>query len=287
MTAPTFVLTLACPDRAGIVHAVSGLLVEQHGNILESQQFDDVAEDRFFMRVRFAVDAPPSADLLETLRAAFTPVAERFAMSWELWGATAPYRTLILVSKFSHCLNDLLFRWSKEALQIDVVGVVSNHLDCETMTKSYGVPYHHIPVTPETKAESEARLLDLVDSLDVDLVVLARYMQVLSDDTCRALEGRAINIHHSFLPSFKGARPYHQAFDRGVKLVGATAHYVTADLDEGPIIEQDVMRVDHRFDPAELAAAGRDVESQVLSRAVRWHAESRVLRNGHKTVVFR
>ncbi|MGA8995921.1 MAG: formyltetrahydrofolate deformylase [Nocardioidaceae bacterium] len=287
MTAPTFVLTLACPDRAGIVHAVSGLLVEQHGNILESQQFDDVAEDRFFMRVRFAVDAPPSADLLETLRAAFTPVAERFAMSWELWGATAPYRTLILVSKFSHCLNDLLFRWSKEALQIDVVGVVSNHLDCETMTKSYGVPYHHIPVTPETKAESEARLLDLVDSLDVDLVVLARYMQVLSDDTCRALEGRAINIHHSFLPSFKGARPDHQAFDRGVKLVGATAHYVTADLDEGPIIEQDVMRVDHRFDPAELAAAGRDVESQVLSRAVRWHAESRVLRNGHKTVVFR
>jgi len=290
-SSPTFVLTLACPDRPGIVHAVTGLLVEHHGNILESQQFDDLGDERFFMRVRFGVEDPAAGHdaqaLLARLRDAFAPVAERFSMTWELWLATAPYRTLILVSKFSHCLNDLLFRWSKQALQIDVVGVVSNHLDCETMVKSHGVPYHHIPVTPDTKADAEAQMLALVDSLDVDLVVLARYMQVLSDDTCRALEGRAINIHHSFLPSFKGARPYHQAFDRGVKLVGATAHYVTADLDEGPIIEQDVMRVDHRFDAAELAAAGRDVESQVLSRAVRWHAESRVLVNGHKTVVFR
>jgi formyltetrahydrofolate deformylase len=284
----SYVLTIVCPDRAGIVHAVTGMLVEQGGNILESQQFDDVAEGRFFMRVRFEVaSSPGGAEGLESLRAAFTPVGERFEMTWELWEATAPYRTLILVSKFSHCLNDLLFRWSNEALQIDVVGVVSNHLDCEALTKSYGVPYHHIPVTPETKADAEAQMLGLVDSLDVDLVVLARYMQVLTDETCRALEGRAINIHHSFLPSFKGARPYHQAFDRGVKLVGATAHYVTGDLDEGPIIEQDVMRVDHRYDPASLAAAGRDVESQVLSRAVRWHAESRVLLNGHKTVVFR
>ncbi|HEX5560015.1 MAG TPA: formyltetrahydrofolate deformylase [Nocardioidaceae bacterium] len=287
-SAPTFVLTLLCPDRPGLVHAVTGLLVEQHANILESQQFDDLAEDRFFMRVKFAVDsASPVPELLETLRSAFAGVAERFSMTWELWDATAPYRTLILVSKFSHCLNDLLFRWSRDALQIDVAGVVSNHLDCEAMVKSYGVPYHHIPVTPETKADAERQMLGLVDSLDVHLVVLARYMQVISDDTCRALEGRAINIHHSFLPSFKGARPYHQAFDRGVKLVGATAHYVTADLDEGPIIEQDVMRVDHRYGPTELAAAGRDVESQVLSRAVRWHAESRVLLNGHKTVVFR
>jgi formyltetrahydrofolate deformylase len=280
----TFVLTLLCPDRAGIVHAVSGMLVEHDGNILESQQFDDLAEDRFFMRVKFAVEGP---DTVETLRAAFAPIAERFAMTWELWEAAAPYRTLILVSKFSHCLNDLLFRWSKESLQIDPVGIVSNHLDCEPLARSYGVPYHHIPVTPETKADAEAQMLALVESEGVDLVVLARYMQVLSDDTCRALEGRAINIHHSFLPSFKGARPYHQAFDRGVKLVGATAHYVTADLDEGPIIEQDVMRVDHGYDAAALAAAGRDVESQVLSRAVRWHAESRVLLNGHKTVVFR
>jgi len=283
----TFVLTLLCPDRPGIVHAVSGLLVEHGGNILESQQYDDLAEDRFFMRVRFAVEG--GADL-ETLRAAFAPVAQRFAMTWELWLASSPYRTLILVSRFSHCLNDLLFRWSKEALNIDVVGVVSNHLDCAALAASYDVPYHHIPVVTgdaDSKAAAEAEMLGLVESLDVDLVVLARYMQVLSDETCRALEGRAINIHHSFLPSFKGARPYHQAFDRGVKLVGATAHYVTADLDEGPIIEQDVMRVDHGYDAAALAAAGRDVESQVLSRAVRWHAESRVLLNGHKTVVFR
>jgi len=284
---PTFVLTLLCPDRPGIVHAVTGLLVEHGGNIHESQQYDDLAEDRFFMRVRFAVDS--GADL-DTLRAAFAPVAERFAMTWELWLASSPYRTLILVSRFSHCLNDLLFRWSKESLNIDVVGVLSNHLDCASLAASYDVPYHHVPVTTgdaASKAAAEAQMLELVDSLDVDLVVLARYMQVLSDDTCRALAGKAINIHHSFLPSFKGARPYHQAFDRGVKLVGATAHYVTADLDEGPIIEQDVMRVDHGYDAAALAAAGRDVESQVLSRAVRWHAESRVLLNGHKTVVFR
>ncbi len=295
MTAPaapaaasTFVLTLLCPDRPGIVHAVSGLLVEQHGNILESQQYDDLAEHRFFMRVRFAVDGSPGGEAgLAALRAAFAPVAEQFGMTWELWLAASPYRTLILVSKFSHCLNDLLFRWSKESLNVDVVGIVSNHLDCRALAASYDVPYHHVPVTPETKADAEATMLGLVDSLDVDLVVLARYMQVLSDDTCRALSGKAINIHHSFLPSFKGARPYHQAFDRGVKLVGATAHYVTADLDEGPIIEQDVMRVDHGYGAAALAAAGRDVESQVLSRAVRWHAESRVLLNGHKTVVFR
>ena len=279
---PAFVLTLTCPDRAGIVHAVSGLLVEHGGNILESQQFGDSAEDRFFMRVRFT--APTT---LEALRSAFAPVAERWGMDWELWAADAPYRTLILVSKFSHCLNDLLFRWSSGSLQVDVVGVVSNHPDCEALVKSYGVPYHHVPVTPETKAGAEATLLGLVESLDVDLVVLARYMQVLTDEICRKLSGKAINIHHSFLPSFKGARPYHQAFDRGVKLVGATAHYVTGDLDEGPIIEQDVMRVTHAYDAAELAAAGRDVESQVLSRAVRWHAETRILLNGHKTVVFR
>ena len=286
---PSFVLTLLCPDRAGIVHAVTGLLVQWHGNILESQQFGDLAESRFFMRVKFAVDDPGQSgeDLLASLREEFAPVAERFEMDWNLWEAAAPYRTLILVSKFSHCLNDLLFRSSRQALQIDVAGVVSNHPDCEPMAKSYGVPYHHIPVTPETKAAAEAEMLALVDSLDVHLVVLARYMQVLSDDMCRALEGRAINIHHSLLPSFKGARPYHQAFDRGVKLVGATAHYVTGDLDEGPIIEQDVMRVTHAYDAAELAAAGRDVESQVLSRAVRWHSETRVLLNGSKTVVFR
>jgi formyltetrahydrofolate deformylase len=288
-TMTSYVLTIVCPDRAGIVHAVTGMLVEHGGNILESQQFDDVAEDRFFMRVRFEVEGAEAdgSATLEALRAAFAPVAERFAMTWELWDATAPYRTLILVSKFSHCLNDLLFRAANGSLQIDVAGIVSNHPDCRSLAEWYGVPYHHIPVTPETKAEAESKMLGLVESLGVDLVVLARYMQVLTDETCRALEGRAINIHHSFLPSFKGARPYHQAFARGVKLVGATAHYVTADLDEGPIIEQDVIRVDHGYDAASLAAAGRDVESQVLSRAVRWHAESRVLLNGHRTVVFR
>jgi formyltetrahydrofolate deformylase len=283
-TPSSYVLTLVCPDRPGIVHAVTGMLVGHDGNIVESQQYGDWSVGRWFMRIRFSVDPDPG---VETLRHAFAPVAERFEMTWELWEATARYRTLILVSKFSHCLNDLLFRWHKDALQIDIVGIVSNHLDCRGFADDYEVPFHHVPVTPETKPEAEAKMLGLVDSLDIDLVVLARYMQVLSDETCRALEGRAINIHHSFLPSFKGARPYHQAFDRGVKLVGATAHYVTADLDEGPIIEQDVVRVDHGYDAAALAAAGRDVESQVLSRAVRWHAESRVLLNGHKTVVFR
>jgi len=260
-------------------------LVEQTGNIIQSQQFGDADTGRFFLRVHFEVAA--SGIDLESLRGAFAEVGERFSMEWELWTAGAPYRTLIMVSKFGHCLNDLLFRWSSGSVQIDVVGVLSNHPDCERLVASYGVPFHHVPVTPDTKADAEKRMLELVEAEGVDLVVLARYMQVLSDDTCRRLAGKAINIHHSFLPSFKGARPYHQAFDRGVKLVGATAHYVTGDLDEGPIIEQDVMRVDHRFDAAELAAAGRDVESQVLSRAVRWHAESRVLLNGSKTVVFR
>ncbi len=282
---PRYVLTLDCPDRPGIVHAVTGALLTRQGNIVESQQFDDLDEGRFFLRVLFT--APAERGGLEDIRGDLAVVAQQFAMTWELWDAAAPYRTLILVSSFSHCLNDLLFRWSNQALNVDVAGVVSNHATCQALVESYGVPFHHVPVSAETKPAAEARLLELVGELDIDLVVLARYMQVLSDETCRALEGRTINIHHSFLPSFKGARPYHQAFDRGVKLVGATAHYVTADLDEGPIIEQDVLRVDHRLSATELVAAGRDVECQVLSRAVRWHAESRVLRNGHKTVVFR
>jgi len=280
---PAYVLTLTCPDRPGIVHAVSGVLAEQGGNIVESQQFGDEREQRFFMRVRFTAPATST----ETLRAGFAAVADRFAMRWELGEATAPCRTLVLVSRADHCLNDLLFRWRTGTLQIEVAAVVSNHRDCEDLVASYGVPFPHVPVTPQSKPAAEARLLELVSALQVDLVVLARYMQVLSDETCRRLEGRAINIHHSFLPSFKGARPYHQAFDRGVKLIGATAHYVTADLDEGPIIEQDVVRVDHNDDPRALVAAGSDVEAQVLARAVRWHAERRVLLNGHRTVVFR
>jgi len=280
-----YVLILDCPDVPGIVHAVSGFLVTHSGNIVESQQFDDRLNDRFFMRVRFeTLDGDPG---LEQLRSGFTAVAERFGMTWHLWDARSPYRTLIMVSKFGHCLNDLLFRWSVGSLQIEIPAIVSNHPDLAPLAASYGIDFHHIPVTPDTKADAEEQLIGLVDSLRIDLVVLARYMQVLSDDLCKQLDGRAINIHHSFLPSFKGAKPYHQAFERGVKLVGATAHYVTADLDEGPIIEQDVTRVDHSFTSEQLVAAGRDVECQVLSRAVRWHAETRVLRNGNRTVVFR
>jgi formyltetrahydrofolate deformylase len=280
-----FVLTVRCPDQPGIVHAVSGYLLEHSGNIIQSQQFGDAETGRFFMRVH--VETTDPAVSLESLRTGFSSVADRFAMTWELWTAGAPYRTLILVSRFGHCLNDLLFRTSTGALQIEIPAIVSNHRDFERLADSYGIAFHHIPVTPDTKADAERRLLDLVDELGIHLVVLARYMQVLSDPTCQALSGRAINIHHSFLPSFKGARPYHQAHHRGVKLIGATAHYVTSDLDEGPIIEQDVARVDHSFTPEQLVSAGRDVESQVLSRAVRWHSETRVMLNGSKTVVFR
>ncbi|HET8560427.1 MAG TPA: formyltetrahydrofolate deformylase [Marmoricola sp.] len=280
-----FVLTIVCPDRPGIVHAVTGFLVRHGGNIIESQQFDDRLADRFFMRIDFEVeDATVTADLL---RAEFTEVADAFAMDYQLWDAKAPYRTLVMVSKQLHCLNDLLFRHSTGSLQVDIPVVVSNHLDAEPLVKSYGIDFVHLPVTPGTKAEAEHRLLALVEERGIHLVVLARYMQVLSDELCRRLSGRVINIHHSFLPSFKGAKPYHQAFERGVKLVGATAHYVTADLDEGPIIEQDVIRVDHAHTQDQLVAAGRDVEAQVLSRAVRWHSESRVLLNGNRTVVFR
>ena len=280
-----FVIVIDCPDRPGIVHAVSGFLVEHGGNIVESQQFGDRLNGRFFMRIDFSM-ADDSATV-ESLRAAFAEVAQRFEMSFELWETAAPYRTLIMVSKQLHCLNDLLFRASTGSLQIEIPVVVSNHLDAEPLVRSYGIDFRHIPVTAETKPDAEAELLKLHDDLGIHLVVLARYMQVLSDDACRALSGQAINIHHSFLPSFKGAKPYHQAFDRGVKLIGATAHYVTADLDEGPIIEQDVIRVDHNHDQDQLVAAGRDVEAQVLSRAVRWHSESRVLLDGHRTVVFR
>ena len=279
-----YVLVLSCPDRPGIVHAVTAFLMARGGDIRESQQFGDRRQGRFFMRIDFEVDHPTSA---EELRSGFAPTAERFEMTYELWSATAPYRTLILVSKQLHCLNDLLFRQSTGSLQIEVAGVVSNHTDAEPLVKSYGLDFHHLPVSPETKAGAEQAMLRLVDDLGIHLIVLARYMQILSDEVCRRLDGRVINIHHSFLPSFKGARPYHQAFDRGVKLVGATAHYVTPDLDEGPIIEQDVIRVDHTYSAEQLVAAGQDVEAQVLSRAVRWHSQTRVLLNGDRTVVFR
>ncbi|MFJ8545861.1 formyltetrahydrofolate deformylase [Streptomyces sp. NPDC093586] len=280
-----YVLTLSCPDQAGLVHAVTSFLVKCSGNIQESQQFDDRLQNRFFMRVHFEVSDPDTT--LEDLRTGFAPVAEAYRISWQLHHAATPTRTLIMVSKFGHCLNDLLFRWSIGALNIEVPAIVSNHRDFEPLAERHGIPFHHIPVTAQTKTEAEARLLELVDRLDIDLVVLARYMQILSDDLCKRLEGRAINIHHSFLPGFKGARPYAQAHERGVKLIGATAHYVTPDLDEGPIIEQDVVRVDHSQSPENLVALGRDVEAQVLARAVEWHSRSRIMINGNRTVVFR
>ncbi|MFC5176215.1 formyltetrahydrofolate deformylase [Nocardioides taihuensis] len=281
-----FVLTLDCPDQPGIVHAVTGFLVERGANILESQQYGDAQSGRFLLRMDVSI-ADGAGVSAAGLAADFAPVAERFSMTYDVWDTAVPRRVLVMVSRHLHCLNDLLFRHSTGTLPVEIPLVVSNHPDAEALARHHGRAFVHLPVTPETKPQAEAALLDLVEEHRIDLVVLARYMQVLSDDLCRRLEGRAINIHHSFLPSFKGAKPYHQAFDRGVKLVGATAHYVTADLDEGPIIEQDVLRVDHAHDQAAMVAAGRDVEAQVLSRAVRWHAESRVLRHGHRTVVFR
>ena len=279
---PSYVLTLACQDRPGLVFAVSSWLMDMGGNILDSQQFDDRMGHNFFMRVHFEV-----ADVeLTELRSSFTQVATAHGMDWQMFSAVAPYRTLVLVSKFGHCLNDLLFRQSTSSLNIVIPAVVSNHRDFERLAATYDVPFYYVPVTPDTKEQAEARLLELVDELDIDLVVLARYMQVLSDETCKKLEGKVINIHHSFLPSFKGAKPYHQAHERGVKLIGATAHYVTADLDEGPIIEQDVTRVNHRMTPNEMVQAGRDVEAQVLSRAVRWHTEQRALLDGSRVVIF-
>jgi formyltetrahydrofolate deformylase len=283
------VLTLSCPDRSGIVHAVAGAVLAAGGNITESHQYGDPATGRFFMRVEVAPsgDAVTPVELGAALRLAFAPVAAGFRMDWQLCAADHRTRTLVLVSRGGHCLNDLLFRARSGTLAIDVPAVVGNHEDLRPIAEFYGVPFHHVPVTPATRDAAETRLLELVKTLDVELLVLARYMQVLSDEVCAQLAGRIVNIHHSFLPSFKGARPYHQAHDRGVKLVGATAHYVTPDLDEGPIIEQDVVRVDHTMGPDALAAAGRDVEAQVLARAVRWHAEHRVLVNGDRTVVFR
>ena len=285
LPAGDFVLVLDCPDQPGIVHAVSGFLFKRGGNIVESQQFFDRLSGWFFMRIDFTLSGGNTTD--ESLRADFAEVARSFELTFEIWGARVPYRTLVMVGKQLHCLNDLLFRTSNGSLQIDIPMVISNHPDAEALVRSHGIEFRHIPVTPETKADAEAELMALHKELGIHLVVLARYMQVLSDNVCRQLSGQAINIHHSFLPSFKGARPYHQAFERGVKLIGATAHYVTADLDEGPIIEQDVIRVDHSHTQEHLAGAGRDVEAQVLARAVRWHSESRVRLNGHRTVVFR
>ncbi|GGR40139.1 formyltetrahydrofolate deformylase [Streptomyces roseolus] len=278
-----YVLTISCPDKQGIVHAVSSYLFITGCNIEDSQQFGDRDTGLFFMRVHFSAEAPVT---VEKLRASFAAVGDSFQMDWQIHRADERMRVVLMVSKFGHCLNDLLFRSSIGALPVDIVAVVSNHTDFAELVASYDIPFRHIPVTKETKAEAEAELLALVEEQNVELVVLARYMQVLSDELCKRLSGRIINIHHSFLPSFKGAKPYHQAHARGVKLIGATAHYVTADLDEGPIIEQEVERVGHEVTPDQLVAIGRDVECQALARAVKWHAERRILPNGRRTVVF-
>ena len=278
-----YVLTLSCPDKQGIVHAVSSYLFMTGCNIVDSQQFGDQDTGLFFMRVHFSAEPEVTAD---RLRASFAAVGGAYRMDWRIHPSEERMRIVLMVSRFGHCLNDLLFRAGSGALPVEIAAVVSNHTDFRELVGSYGVPFQHIPVTRDTKADAEAQLLEIVRKEGVELVVLARYMQVLSDDLCSKLSGQIINIHHSFLPSFKGAKPYHQAHDRGVKLIGATAHYVTADLDEGPIIEQEVERVGHEVTPEQLVAVGRDVECQALARAVKWHSEHRVLLNGRRTVVF-
>ncbi|OJJ74417.1 hypothetical protein ASPBRDRAFT_27445 [Aspergillus brasiliensis CBS 101740] len=281
----SYILTLSCPDRPGIVHAVTAYLVQQNLNIIDSSQYGDPTSQRFFMRVHFKDESSP-AKTLSDLRTAFQPTAESLSMTFELVPATSKPRVLIMVSKIGHCLNDLLFRASTGQLPIEIPLIVSNHPDFATLAATYNIPFLHLPVTADTKPQQEGRILELIREHNIDLVVLARYMQVLSPMLCEAMSGKIINIHHSFLPSFKGAKPYHQAFDRGVKIVGATAHFVTSDLDEGPIIEQNVVRVNHAMSPKELTHAGSNVESNVLATAVKYFAERRVLLNGHKTVVF-
>jgi formyltetrahydrofolate deformylase len=279
----TYILTLSCPDRLGLVHAVSGFLLERGANIEEAAQYNDPDTGLFFMRVQFSCNQLTLADLQSQV----TFFAKPLQMRCTLHSTQQPMRTVILVSKEGHCLNDLLFRWKSGLLPVDIRAIISNHREFYQLAASYNVPFHYIAVSADNKLQAEARQLEIIDGEGAELVVLARYMQILSDDMCRKLAGRAINIHHSFLPSFKGAKPYYQAHDRGVKLIGATAHYVTADLDEGPIIEQDVARVDHSKTVEDLTTQGRDTESQVLARAVKWHSEHRVLLNGHKTVIFK
>jgi len=278
-----FVLTLSCPDKPGIVYAVSSFLVQHSANIIDSQQYGEPDGGLFFMRVQFVVPHPM---VVADLERDFTWVAESFHMSWHLHDKFERIKTLLMVSQLGHCLNDLLFRWSSGSLPVDITCVVSNHEVFRGLTESYQLPFHYLPVTKESKPAAEAQLMSIIDETSTELIVLARYMQILSPEVCKRVEGRMINIHHSFLPSFKGAKPYHQARAKGVKLVGATAHYVTPDLDEGPIIEQGLLRVDHSYTPERLVEAGRDVEAQVLARAVTWHAEHRVLLNGNRTVIL-
>lgn len=278
-----FVLTVSCKSTRGIVAALSGYLAEQGCNIVDSSQFDDLDTGRFFMRISFLSEEGKG---LYALEEGLKPIADRFEMKTEIHDGSERMKVLLMVSRFGHCLNDLLYRWKIGALPIDIVGVVSNHFDYQKVVVNHDIPFHHIPVTRENKARAEARIMDVVEQTGAELIVLARYMQVLSDVMCSRMSGRIINIHHSFLPSFKGANPYKQAYQRGVKLIGATAHYVTADLDEGPIIEQDIARITHAQSPEDYVSIGRDVESQVLARAIHAHIHRRVFLNGNRTVVF-
>lgn len=280
------VLTLSCPDKPGIVHAVTGIFAAHNLNILALQQFSDPQSQKFFMRVHFGPTSAPGADGTALLTKPFEELAASYAMTYDIRPAARKTRVLIMVSKIGHCLNDLLFRMRSGQLRIDVPVIVSNHPDYKALAESYGIEFHHLPVTKDTKAEQEGQILELVKQHNIELIVLARYMQVLSPMLCSAMSGKIINIHHSFLPSFKGAKPYHQAYERGVKIIGATAHFVTADLDEGPIIEQRVARVDHSMNPKELTDEGSNIESQVLAAAVRWYAERRLFLNNAKTVVL-
>jgi formyltetrahydrofolate deformylase len=279
----SYVLTVSCRSTRGIVAAISGLLAEKGCNIIDSSQFDDLDTGKFFMRVSFISEEGVER---ETIATAFAPVAERFGMDWDIFDSAERMKVLLMVSRFGHCLNDLLYRWKIGALPIDIVGVVSNHFDYQKLVVNNDIPFHHIKVTKDNKPQAEAQLMEVVEASGTELVVLARYMQVLSDQLCSRMSGRIINIHHSFLPSFKGANPYKQAYQRGVKLIGATAHYVTADLDEGPIIEQDTVRITHAQSPDDYVSLGRDVESQVLARAIHAHIHHRTFINGNRTVVF-
>ena len=278
-----YVLTVQCESTRGIVAAISGFLAENGANITDSAQFDDPRTERFFTRISFR---PETGVGLEELKARFAPVAESFGMEFAFHDMADRLKVLLMVSNFGHCLNDLLYRWRIGALPIDIVGVVSNHLSYQKLVVNHDIPFHYVKITKDTKPQAEARLMEVVEESGTQLIVLARYMQILSDAVCRKMAGRVINIHHSFLPSFKGANPYKQAFERGVKLIGATAHYVTADLDEGPIIEQDIVRVTHAQSSDDYVSLGRDVEAQVLARAVHAHIHHRVFLNGNKTVVF-
>ncbi|MFZ8912207.1 MAG: formyltetrahydrofolate deformylase [Burkholderiaceae bacterium] len=278
-----YILTLTCPDRKGVVHTISGILLQHEGNIIDSSQFGDENTGLFFLRIHFSLETPED---LPKLKASLHTLESSMGMQWTIAACEKKMRVLIAVSRLGHCLNDLLFRWENNLLPIEVCAVFSNHEQLKPMTSQRSVPFFHHPVSEDNRNAQEKALLKLIEELDIELVVLARYMQVLSPAICDALSGRVINIHHSFLPSFKGAQPYKQAHERGVKLIGATAHYVTNQLDEGPIIEQDVERVSHALSPSELSQMGADIESRVLARAVKWHAEHRILLNGSKTVVF-